>query len=96
VNFYTVLCAKRNKLPGAGKEYSNGVYVKTKPVNPNQDFRRLLLDKLQIVRNGYITVVKQDGKVVQIDVCSKLMLSPGQEEPSGPSRDTVVLRSDSE
>jgi hypothetical protein len=69
-----------------------GTYIKSKPANSNQDFRRLLLDKLHIVRDGHITVIKQDGKVVQIDVCSRLRADSSLEKTFGSPRDNVVVR----
>jgi hypothetical protein len=49
-----------------------------------------VLDKLRIIRNGHITVIKQDGRVIQIDVCDRFSTGSGPEESFDPPRNNPV------
>jgi hypothetical protein len=37
-----------------------------------KDYRRLLLEKIKGISNGYISIVKQDNKIVQINICDRI------------------------
>jgi hypothetical protein len=38
----------------------------------HKDYRRLLLEKIKGISNGYISIVKQDNKIVQINICDRI------------------------
>jgi hypothetical protein len=47
----------------------------------------VLFDKLKLVKNGYLSIVKQDGKIIQINICDRITMSPeyiaGSKPPQG-------------
>jgi hypothetical protein len=44
------------------------------PKNQRPDYRPVLFDKLKNIRNGSISIIKQDSVVVQIDVNERIRL----------------------
>ncbi|MDR3122300.1 MAG: hypothetical protein LBU16_00780 [Treponema sp.] len=42
----------------------------TPPKGP--DYQPVLFDTLRRVRNGYISIIKQDNRVIQINVCDRV------------------------
>jgi hypothetical protein len=47
----------------------------------------ILFDKLKLVKNGYLSIVKQDGKIIQINICDRITTGPeyiaGSKPPQG-------------
>jgi hypothetical protein len=41
-------------------------------MNRIADYRPVLLDTLKRVRNGYISIIKQDNRVIQINTCDRV------------------------
>jgi hypothetical protein len=42
------------------------------------DYRPVLLDQLKHIRNGSISIIKQDNRIIQINVCSRISTGPVQ------------------
>jgi hypothetical protein len=36
------------------------------------DYQPLLLDRLKQIRNGSISIIKQDNRIIQINTCSRI------------------------
>jgi hypothetical protein len=36
----------------------------------------VLFDKLKLVKNGHLSIIKQDGKIIQIDICDRIITGP--------------------
>jgi hypothetical protein len=45
------------------------------------DFQPVLFDKLRNVRNGSISIIKQDSKIIQINVCERIRADGEDIEP---------------
>jgi hypothetical protein len=46
---------------------------------PGLELNPVLFDKLKLVKNGYLSIVKQDGKIIQINICDRITMSPDTE-----------------
>jgi hypothetical protein len=46
------------------------------------DYRPLLLEQIKQVVNGSVSVIKQDGMVIQINLCTQVYSVSGAAEPS--------------
>lgn len=49
----------------------------------NRDLERLICEALKSIRFGAVTLVIQDGRVIQIDKNEKIRLNPGHIDGSG-------------
>jgi hypothetical protein len=36
------------------------------------DYRPVLFDRLKQIRNGYISIIKQDNRIIQINICDRI------------------------
>ena len=55
------------------------------PKGQYADYQPVLFDTLRRVRNGYISIIKQDGRVIQINVCDRVNTAavPVKRKPPG-------------
>jgi hypothetical protein len=53
---------------------------------PYADYRPVLFDTLRRVRNGHISIIKQDNRIIQINVCDRVDAAavPVKRKPPGP------------
>jgi hypothetical protein len=56
---------------------------KAPPKGCSTDYRPVLFDTLRRVRNGYISIIKQDNRVIQINVCDRAPLVPAKKNEAG-------------
>jgi hypothetical protein len=42
------------------------------PRRQHMDYQLVLLDRLKQIRNGYISIIKQDNRIIQINICDRI------------------------
>ncbi|MDR0722586.1 MAG: hypothetical protein LBF75_07340 [Treponema sp.] len=50
------------------------------------DYQRIMIERIKTLQNGRISIIKQDGKIIQINV-SDLISLPAKEPIEGPGID---------
>jgi hypothetical protein len=70
-----------DRKPGKAKKES--IMIKTKlsafrakPQAPSPPHTLILAEKIRAVKEGSVSVIKQDGRVIQINVCEKFAGTP--------------------
>jgi hypothetical protein len=46
--------------------------VGSPPMREYADYQPVLLDRLKQIRDGYISVIKQDNRIIQINICDRI------------------------
>ncbi|MDR1238747.1 MAG: hypothetical protein LBK27_01405 [Treponema sp.] len=48
------------------------------PPRVNADYQPVLLDRLKQIRDGYISIIKQDSRIIQINICDRINIGAMQ------------------
>jgi hypothetical protein len=46
--------------------------VGSPPMREYADYQPVLLDRLKRIRDGYISIIKQDSRIIQINICDRI------------------------